>query len=193
MALSFSSIRSLFFGSGDSSSLSLSELRPKTSVIDPHQGVPRYAKQSNGSDIPTSGNLSLSHFNNPKFDQYAIAFKETRSSIAIVSGWRAPNTRAFGGWGGTGTVEGDWAVFRWNGYEVKISGYWSGGAKDEYGNIIRNASFQYFQVRISHAYTCYTILGRYDYTSLGFSNSNGITSTTNVYSSSVTIVCKNRA
>lgn len=185
----------------------MTELYAKTSAIREYTGVPRYAKNSGGGLIPSSGAISLdAEFSNPKWDQAAPAFKETRNGYNIASGYVLPNTSSDGAnyWGGTSSTNGAWRRYSWTGrdggsYWVEVSGYWAGGVQDIYGNWTTQATFRYFTIRFSHSSTVYGIINSYNHTSRGHSNNNGYTSQTNLTPSSssgdknVTIVCKSRA
>lgn len=202
MATALNHVQDMFFGTSDTSSIGLNELYPKTGTCSVYGGVPRYARSSRSGMhlIPTSGELSIDDFHETfiEFDQCCFAIRETRNAVNITSGWVLPNTVWYGS-PGTGSTNGTWRQYKWAGYTIKVSGYWSGGAKNRYGQWTRSATFSHFRVDISHAKTAYGVINRYNGSSLGYRDDRGLTADTNFIPSSktgnknLTIVCKNKA
>jgi hypothetical protein len=173
--------------------VSLSQFRPKTSAIAPDTGVPRYA-----TGIGTSGAISFYQLINSKYDLGAVAFKETRATIAMTAGYVAPNTVSARGDGIEVVNNGYWKEIRWgNGYKMRVTAYYSGGSQDQYGNWISHASFKYFRLDFVTALVAYPLPDVYSHTVCGYYDHNGMAAgaynQTVTSARSLTIVCKNKA
>ena len=165
------SLSKAFWNSASGVSRSLGSLRPATGVTDPFQGVPRYA-----TGVPTSGAISLGNFGSTVYDKYVSAYSESRTTWGVTSGYRYPNGLAENTWAGGVSYKTD-GYYRkgswWDTY-YRITCYYAGGTVNQYGQITKNATFQYFRIHIAKASRAYYIANRYDYTSRGYSNTSGL-------------------